>query len=75
MNVFIAVDTINLIVRTISKVCWIHLVATLSTGETFPVIAARLGNLLLSLEHPALTPGTHIKVTIFTWQTCHISLV
>ena len=41
----------HLVVGSVGKVCWVHLVFALSAGETLPVVAPWLRNLLLSLKH------------------------
>ena len=41
-----------------------HLVTTLMTCETFPMIAARLGNLLLGLKDSTIAARTDIHVSI-----------
>ena len=75
VDVFIAIDTIDIIVWTVGKISRIHLMVTFSAGETLPVITSRLGDLLLSLEHPTLAPRTDVHVTILALEDSHVSIV
>ena len=72
---FVAVNTVDVIIWTIGKIGRIHLMFTFRTGETFPMVAARLGDLLLSLEHSALAARTDVHVTILTLEDSHIGIM
>ena len=40
VNILVTVDAVDLVIRTIGEVCWIHLMTTRVAGETLPVITA-----------------------------------
>ena len=59
----------HLVVGSVGKVGWIHLVFALGAGETLPVVAPWLRNLLLSLKNLVEAGAMLLLIVILKIQT------
>ena len=65
----------HLVVGSVGKVGWIHLVFALGAGETLPVVAPWLRNLLLGLKHFSRASRADICLTLLPLKLAAIRVV
>ena len=59
----------HLVVRSVGKVCGVHLVFALSAGEALPVVASWLRDLLLRLKHLEQQFVVKLGALVFEFST------
>jgi hypothetical protein len=71
----IAIDAVDISIRSIGKVGRVQLMLAFATSEALLVVSTRFGDLLLSIKNHSMAPWTSIGIAIFTRYGSYVSRV